>query len=132
MAIRTLKRKVIIREYDYKKIQTAATTVGIYADNVALYDRVTFTPLTQEALEKLKVIEILKGKKHSPLIAAEWNNDVPRMILFQLKDYLYNERYVDWQVTVDSEGYLCVQARKNTPRGRIGWGIFEKDIESRI
>lgn len=132
MAIRTLKRKVIIREYDYNKIKAAATSIGIYADNVALYDRVSFIPLNQESLEKLKVIDILQGKKHTPLITTAWNGNIPAMMIYQLKDYLYDNRYFDWNVTTDEQGFICVQARKNTPKSRIGWGVFEKDIESRI
>ena len=54
------------------------------------------------------------------------------MILFDLKDYLYNERYVHWKVSVDEEGYICVQARNNTPKSRLGFAVFEKDLVSRI
>jgi len=130
MALRTLKRKVIIREYDYKKIYDQAT--GLHYDGVALYDRVTFSPLNAETLEKLKLVEILKGREYTPLIATEWNNNVPAMMLYYLKDYLYDERYFNWEVSIDEDGYLCVQARKNTPKSRLGWGIFEKDLVSRL
>ena len=130
MAIRTLKRKVIIREYDYKKIHDQAT--GLYYDGMSLYDRVKFLPLNAETLEQLKLVEILKGKEHNPLIASEWNNNVPAMMLYHLRDYLYDERYYNWEVSIDEDGYLCVQARKNTPKTRIGWGEFEKDLECRI
>ncbi len=130
MALRTLKRKIIIREYDYKKIYDQAT--GLHYDGVALYDRVTFSPLNAETLEKLKLVEILKGREYTPLIATEWNNNVPAMMLYYLKDYLYDERYFNWEVSIDEDGYLCVQARKNTPKSRLGWGIFEKDLVSRL
>jgi hypothetical protein len=133
MAIRILRRKVIIREYDYRKVYTEAllplSCMGI---KDTLYDRAEFTPLNYEALEKLKLVEILKGKQYSPLVKSEWNNGIPAMLLFDLKDYLYDIRYYDWEVTVDEDGYLCVQARKNTPKTRLGWAVFEKDIESRI
>lgn len=125
MALRTLKRKVIIREYDYAKVAKEVA-------DLRLYDRASFLPLNQTNLEQLKVFEILQGKEHTPLVSAEWNGNIPSMLLYNLKDYLYNVRYYDWRVTVDEEGYLCVQARKNTPKGRIGWGVFEKDFESRI
>ena len=133
MAIRTLKRKVIIREYDYKKVYDQAfaplACMGILD---TLYDRVKFTPLSQENLEKLKMIEILKGKNQNPLLESKWNLKVPALLLYDLKDYLYNIKYVDWTVTVDNEGYVCVQARRNTPKSRIGWAVFEKDIVSRL
>lgn len=130
MAIRTLRRKVIIREYDYAKLAYQATH-GFY-DGVALYDRVSFLPLNEENLEKIKLVEILKGKEHTPLIKSDWNNNVPAMMLYHLRDYLYDNRYYDWQVSIDEDGYICVQSRKNTPKTRIGWGVFEKDLACRI
>ena len=132
MKTRTLRRKVIIREYDYFKVeQQAIGNIGFY-HLASLYDRATFTPINQDALEKLKMLEILKGKEHTPLLKSEWNNNVPAMLLYDLKDYLYNDKYSQWHVTIDSEGYVCVQARKNTPKSRIGWAVFEKDMMCRI
>lgn len=130
MALRTLKRKVIIREYDFNKVAEDATETRY--DGHALYDRVSFLPLNQENLEKLKVVELLKGKEHTPLVKSDWNDNIPAMLLYQLKDYLYDNRYYDWRVTIDGEGYLCVQSRKNTPKTRLGWGVFEKDLPCRI
>jgi hypothetical protein len=133
MAIRILRRKVIIREYDYRKVYVEAfTPLSCMGFKDTLYDRAEFTPLNFEALEKLKLVDILKGKQYSPLVKSAWNNGIPAMLLFDLKDYLYDIRYYDWEVTVDEDGYLCVQARKNTPKTRLGWAVFEKDIESRI
>ena len=132
MAIRTLRRKVIIREYDFNKVRDQAfaplACMGIID---TLYDRANFLPLNQENLEKLKVAEILRGKS-STLKDIRWENTMPSRLVAQFKDYLYNTRYYDWQVTIDEEGYICVQARKNTPKSRLGWGIFEKDLESRL
>ena len=130
MAIRTLKRKVIIREYDYKKVADQAT--GSYYDGTALYDRVSFLPLNEENLEKIKLVEILKGKEHTPLIKSDWNDNVPAMMLYHLRDYLYDKRYYEWHVTIGEDGFICVQARINTPKTRLGWGIFEKDLGCRI
>lgn len=130
MAVRTLKRKVIIREYDYKKVAEQAT--GLHYDGMALYDRVSFIPLDQGGLEKIKLLEILQGKEHTPLIKSEWNDNIPAMLLYHLKDYLYDDRYYNWNVTIDDQGCICVQARKNTPKSRIGYGIFEKDLKSRL
>lgn len=130
MAIRTLRRKVIIREYDFNKV--AADATGAHFDGQSLYDRVSFLPLNEENLEKLKVVEILQGKEHTVLLKSDWNNNVPAMMLYQLRDYLYDKRYYDWRVSIDDQGFICVQARKNTPKTRLGWGVFEKDLECRI
>ena len=129
MAIRILRRKVIIREYDFEKVKREAfMPVGLGS----IYDRAEFTPLDQEALEKLKLVVILKGKQHDPLLFADWNNNIPAMLLYNLKDYLYNQKYYEWNVSLDNEGYVCVQARKNTPKSRIGYAVFEKDLVSRL
>ena len=130
MTKRTLRRKVIIREYDFHKVKADALSVG-FATQYVLYDRAEFVPLNQENLEKLKLVEILKGKANAiSKIDSSLKN--PALLLYNLKDYLYNEKYIDWQVTIDEDGYLCVQSRKNTPKTRIGWGVFEKDYECRI
>ena len=130
MTKRTLRRKVIIREYDFHKVKADALSVG-FATQYVLYDRAEFTPLNQENLEKLKLVEVLKGKDNA-ISKVDSSLKNPALLLYNLKDYLYNEKYVDWQVSVDEDGYVCVQSRKNTPRTRIGWGIFEKDFESRL
>ena len=92
----------------------------------------SFLPIDQEALEKLKVVEILQGKEHTPLLKSDWNDNVPAMMLYQLRDYLYDKRYYEWKVTIDEQGFICVQSRNNTPRTRIGWAVFEKDLTCRI
>lgn len=126
---RILRRKVIIREYDFNKIRDEAT--GFHYDGHALYDRVEFTPIDQATLEKLKIQEILKGRT-GPLTEANWTLTIPAVLLYQLKDYLFDDRYYNWNPTIDEDGYICVQARKNTPKTRIGWGVFEKDLLSKI
>lgn len=132
MAVRTLRRKVIIREYDFNKVRDQAfAPLSCMGIPDTLYDRASFLPLNQDNLEKLKVVEILKGK-HSTLKDIRWENTMPSRLVAQFRDYLYNVRYYDWQVTIDEEGYICVQARKNTPKSRLGWGIFEKDLKSRL
>lgn len=131
MKNRILRRKVIIREYDYTKVRDQALC-GFLSLDGGLYDRAEFIPLNQEALEKLQVIEVLKGRNHDPLVKADWNDNVPAMMLYHLRDYLYDKKYYDWRVSIDEDGYICVQARKNTPKTRIGWAVFEKDLSCRI
>ncbi len=132
MAIRILRRKVIIREYDFNKVRDQAFAPLAYMGILdSLYDRASFLPLNQDNLEKLKVEEILRGKT-AVLNSVDWDLKMPAVLVAQLKDYLYNSQYYHWKITVDDEGYLCVQARKNTPKSRLGWGIFEKDLESRL
>jgi hypothetical protein len=129
MRNRTLTRRIIIREYDFNRVRDEAFSV--ISGNGSLYDRAEFTPMSNDTLEKLKLVELLKGKR-TQLSQAALNLEIPALTLYQLKDYLYSEKYCQWKVTIDEDGYLCVQARKNTPKSRIGWGVFEKDYSCRI
>lgn len=125
MVVRTLRRKVLIREYDYKRVEHDSLMDREYG---VLYDRASFTPVTFNDIEKQQIVEVLKGK-----LETTWRDlEQPALALYHVRDHLYDNRYFDWRVTFDEEGYLCVQARKNTPLSRIGWGIFEKDLSARI
>ena len=129
MKTRTFKRRIIIREYDFNRVRDEAFAVVM--GQGTLYDRAEFTPLNEDSLEKLKLVELLKSK-NSILANTNLNLEIPALTLYQLKDYLYSEKYCNWTVTIDEDGFLCVQARKNTPKSRIGWGVFEKDTVCRI
>jgi len=124
MKTRILRRRVIIREYDFKKVKSESLALD-------LYDRIKFTPLNEDTLEKLKLQEILKGKT-GPLTETSWSFERPTLLVYQLRDYLYDGRYYEWNITTDEDGFLCVQSRKNTPKTRLGWGVFEKDVKCRI
>ncbi len=53
---------------------------------------------------------------------------------FRTKAHLkvHIQEYYQWKVSIDDEGYVCIQSRKNTPNTRLGWGVFEKDLYSRL
>jgi hypothetical protein len=126
MKKRTLRRKVIIREYDFERVREQVfNPLGIHT----LYDRAEFIPLNKEALEQENLIKLLKsGENRNPFKPTS----IPAVFLFNIRDHLYNQKYIDWNSEYDEEGYIWVQARKNTPRTRLGWGVFEKDLESRL
>jgi hypothetical protein len=130
MATRTLRRKVIIREYDYDKVRSQAFSPLNYMGLTdTLYDRAEFKPLTRKQLEHENLIKLLKtGGEENPLRPTE----IPALFLFNVKDYLYDRRYIEWHSEYDDQGQIWVWARKNTPRSRLGWGIFEKDLVSRL
>lgn len=128
MALRTLRRKVIIREYDFVKVRSDALDIG-FVKYHTLYDRAEFKPLKKDDLEKENLLKVLKDPvKNNPFKPTE----IPALFLFNVKDYLYNQKYIDWNAEYDEDGYIWVQARKNTPRSKLGWGIFEKDLASRL
>ena len=130
MALRTLRRKVIIREYDFIKVRDQAfaplARFGIPAGmSNTLYDRAEFVPLTKNELEMQNLIHVLKkADNDNPLKPT----GIPAVFLYNAKDYLYSSKYIDYNPEYDEDGYIWVQARKNTPRSRLGWGIFEKDL----
>jgi hypothetical protein len=66
MKTRTLRRKVIIREYDYEKVysQAFAPLAHLGLDST-LYDRAEFIPLTKTKLEHENLIELLKESNRS-------------------------------------------------------------------
>lgn len=120
---KVLRRRVIIRKYDFDKISKLALSES---HGYRLYDRATFIPLNKTSLEKLRLEEILKGKT-GKLSSAEWPN-VPTHLLYYLNDYLYNKEYLKWKLIEESDGLIYVQAKKNTPKTCIGWAVLEKDM----
>lgn len=125
MMYKTLRRKVIIREYDFERVKVQAfKPLGL---KNSLYDRAEFVPFNTAELEKENMICLLKDKEN-PFRPTE----IPQTFLFNVKDYLYNSNYVTWNSEYDDKGYIWIQARKNTPKSILGWGIFEKDLLSRI
>lgn len=124
MKTRTLRRKVIMREYDY-------TNVYKQAIETSLYDRGSFLPLNKENLEKLKMIDLLKGKD-TPISDLSCDLTSPASLLYSLRDYLYSVKYYQWTVKVNEDGFVCVQPRKNISESVVGWAVFEKDITCRI
>lgn len=114
-----LKRRVIIREYDFLKIMKR-DTLSI------LYDTYKFIPFTRDVIDKELMWAELKGK----ILSASWDMDEPpRSNIRKLQDYLYNKTYLDWDIWYDENGYVSIQARKNTPISYLGWGLFEKEYE---
>jgi len=122
MRHKLLRRRCIIREYDFDRVRTEALAL---VGGDSLYDRVSFEPISRDSLEKQSVLLLLKGNK-------SWNNYVPNRYpihtLELFKDYLYDRKYLGWTASYDNEGQMWVQSRVNTPRTRLGWGIFEKDL----
>lgn len=121
--MKKLRRRVLIRESDYRKMIDNAYG-GIIFDGMMLYNRSSFTPLTRKEIEKEVMWESLTGKEKKIWPGIHQNS---ARIFDGMRDYLYNIRYAAWKTTWDDDGYLCVQARSNTPISRVGWGIFEYD-----
>ena len=122
--MKKVRRRVLIREYDYQKmIQNAYG--GIVFDGMMLYNRSSFTPLTRKDIEKEVMWDSLSGGHKGKIWEGIHRKD--NRIFDGMRDHLYNIRYASWRTVWDDDGYLCVQARSNTPISRVGWGIFEYD-----
>ena len=122
MTRRVLRRRCIIREYDYLGVAREAREL---IAGEPLYDRVSFEPISQDQLEKQSLIMMLKGHDRWMRWAP---HQYPIHTLELLKDYLYDRRYLGWTATWDQEGQMWIQSKRNTPRTRLGWGVFEKDL----
>lgn len=114
--MRTLRRRILIREYDYNQIEYRAKT---------LYDRVTFTPICRKDLEQEELVLMLKNPEN------DWDppwglEDTISILLWRNKVLLYNQDYIRWRLT-DEIDSITIQSRKNTPVSKLGWATFEKD-----
>lgn len=127
--MKVLRRKIIIREYDFNKIKTKATAKIDRYDT--LYDRATFTPINKDDLEKEYLIFLLT-KDENDVTSNPMNSwkptEFPSSYLWHMKKNLYNEDYARWDCRFDEESYLLVRYNKVTPETKLGWGIFEKDL----
>lgn len=115
-----LRRRCIIREYDFKKMRNQATL---------WYDTATFEPLTVRKIEAEIILRTLKGGDESKFRFRDADKvyERPSAWLYFMKDYLYDQNYYKWNVTVDPDGeeqQIYVQYRRNTPISRIGWAEF--------
>ena len=120
MGMKPIRRRVLIREYDYQKMITNSYG-GIVYDGMMLYNKSEFEPLTKTRIEQEQTWATLASKRQVWQYAGRGVSH----IFYGMKDYLYNPRYMEWKSTWDEDEYLCVQARVNTPKSRIGWATFE-------
>lgn len=118
--MKPIRRRVLIREYDYQKMITNSYG-GIVYDGMMLYNKSEFEPLTKTRIEQEQTWATLANKRQVWQYAGRGVSH----ILYGMKDYLYNPRYMEWNKSWDEDEYLCVQARSNTPKSRIGWATFE-------
>jgi len=117
--IKKLRRRCIIREYDFNNI------IMKKDPNRLLYDSYQFEPFTKLKLEQESMWHTLKDIQ-SP---AQWLiENPPRSNIRRLQEYLYDKRYVEWATWYDHNGFVIIQARKNAPQTRLGWFTAIKDL----
>lgn len=120
--MKILKRKVVIREYDYNRI--------IQRYIPSLYTRAIFVPFTLKDLEQECMLRVLSTSLETVEkinYRASYNYEYPGPLLWDLRDRLYNEQYAKWFSEYDDTGCIWIQSKKNVPRSRLGWATFEYD-----
>ena len=123
-----LKRKIVIREYDFNKVRAQALSKDHHGES--LYDSATFTPITIDDIEKEYMWYLLKRDENNLTINPmnSWEpTKYPGSYLWLIRKNLYNKEYPRWKCRFDDDGYLLVRYNKGTPETKIGWGIFEKE-----
>lgn len=127
--MRILRRRVIIRETDFHKVRKSAfspiSTMGLLE---ILYDRADWQPITRESIEREVIMKGLTGEQMPR--GGSWL--IPEDYLLYARDSLYNGQYTKWHPRYDEDGYMIVKPRSNLPAIRLGWAVFEKDLESRL
>jgi len=122
--MKIVRRRVIIREYDYNKLVKLAIP--------EYYTTSEFNPIVLQELERDHMFDVLKtgdarlvkrinridGMK--PIVYSH-----PQSVLNYFANHLYSTDYIRWLAEYDEHGFMWIQARKNTPRTKLGWGIFE-------
>ena len=121
--VKTLQRKIIIRETDFEKVSAAATRK---IKLVSLYDRAWFEPLEFDLIKKDYIVEVLSGNVAN---FSRSDHGIIRRYLSKYKWKLYNNKYPRWRV-ISRDQHVLVQARANTTASRLGWAYFEKDFDN--
>jgi hypothetical protein len=114
---RTLRRRCIIREYDFNKILKKDP-------DRLLYDSYEFEPFTKLKLEQEAMWHTLKGTNTNNWLIE----NPPISNLRRLQDSLYDKKYLDWDCWHTSEGFVLIQSRKNAPQTRLGWATMTKNF----
>ncbi len=109
-----LRRRVIIREYDFLKIQNRS---------LKFYDTAEFEPITLDQLKHEHLLKVLSGADLPKPMYGEYH--YPRNYLYEMRNYLYDEHYVDWFSKYDADGYMYIQSQRNKPESMLGWATFE-------
>lgn len=119
MAMKTLRRTVIIRESDLEKLLYTTIKKG-------LYDRYEIEPMTYQAIQN----DILVAKLKDPDLAGPTWSTLPNLyenMLYKEKS-LYNRKYLDWKFTMDfPAGQIYVQSKDRFPREPLHHVTLERD-----
>lgn len=117
--MKTLKRTVIMRQYDYNK---KLSVLNRY------YTRCEFMPLLIQELERMEILDILKNPNRVlPLVDYSKNIFMNMLQHPHIKNLLHNPDYLRWYHEQDSDGHVWIWSRSNNPKSILGLASFEYD-----
>ncbi len=114
-----MKRRVIIRESDFKRIPHFERKK---------YDRISFTPITQEWLQKQVTWHTMRGNKKVANDYRHWPYP-SHMIDRFYKIRLHDVRYKWWLIDYNDQGQMRIRSGLNQPSSLLGIAVYEKDDE---
>jgi hypothetical protein len=121
------KRRVLIREYDFKRMIDPRSQIFRYTKNTS-WDDIRFEPITAEYFKKKMNWFLLKGDKNSARIYQHW--PYPHEVINRMtKVSFYDRRYKSWLINYNDKGELQIRAGINQPLSRLGWAVYEKAVE---
>lgn len=118
MDMKTLKRRTLIRESDFRRIRARA---------LRLYDRVEFTPVSCKEIEQEYLLGVLKSNSNHHKDSPP-NLQYPRSYLRTIKHKLYDVNYAEWLSYQDND-LIYVKSRANARPSCLGWVTFERDYD---
>jgi hypothetical protein len=120
---KTLRRRVLIREYDYRK--------KLLPQSRGLYDRVEFTPITRTSNEQEYMWAVLNNRRIE--IYGEMQFDPADLQTFmynqKIRSQLYSKQYLEYHVYWHPvDGTAVIYSRADRPSSVLGWAVLEKDL----
>lgn len=116
--MKKFKQTIIIREKDLTSLMYKSIKKDIF-------DSIEVDPLTYQEIQNAILLKVLKNE---PAQIGKWQTlpNVYQALLFKERN-LYNQRYLDWTLTMDyPAGQIYVQSRATEPKDPLYRVTFEK------
>ena len=119
--MRNTKKRLIIRESDFKKLSKGFLNK---------YDSVIFTPLTRHYFEKRVTYYTIKGKDY--LARQYLHYEYPESLLKKMTGVKFHSSdYKYWLCKYDEQGQLLIRAGLRQPESRLGFVTLREKDEQR-
>lgn len=118
-----LRRRVLIREYDYRK--------KLIPQSRGLYDRVEFTPITKTSNEQEYMWAVLNNRRVETYGEMPFDPTDLQTFMYnqKIRGQLYSKRYLEYRVYWHPvNGTATIYSRADRPSSVLGWATLEKDM----